>query len=115
MADFLTIGGVPYPVQTSGASQGSHEYSGERVRAFANNMRSTRGDKKRQWSFVIGPISIAQLTTLLAAVDNDAVVNFAGDAIGATVACMADVTEGPYVPDGSTTHKRVAHVAAYEV
>lgn len=116
MADFLTINGVPYPVQTGGASQTEPDYGGSRERAFAGNLRSTRDTPKDSWSFVIGPISIASFNTLMAATREDAIVPVGGDAIvGGPKDCMVDVQDGGYTPKGSTDHNRVARVLILEV
>jgi hypothetical protein len=114
MTDFLTIAGTPYPVQTGGATRAASQFTGEKARAFNNALLSTRGQEKRQWSFVIGPVSIAADAALRAAVANDAVVPVNGDAIGGAVNSMVEVTEGGYTPN-ALSHMRVVHVLIDEV
>lgn len=99
---FLTIAGTSYPVQTQSAQENESEYVGEKVRAFANNLRSTRlaTSKKRSWAFVLGPFSRATYNALRAATDGDVAVNISGDALdGAVVSSIVSVASGQYLRD----------------
>lgn len=97
---FLSIGANTYSVQTQNAQETAATYVGEKVRSFNNTLRSTRRTKKRQWSFVLGPMAKAAYDTLLTALANDTVVNISGSAVnGASIAVMGDAV-GQYIPDG---------------
>jgi hypothetical protein len=118
MADFLTINGVPYPVQVQGASQSAPEYSGSRERAMAGNMRSTRTvvTKKDSWQFVIGPISPAAYAVLVADTEGDQIVPVDGAAMqDAAVDCMVDINDARFVRDGTQAHNREVQITVYEV
>lgn len=116
MANFLTIAGTNYPVQTGGASQGEPDYGGSRERAFAGNLRSTRDTPKDSWTFTIGPITRDQASALMAATREDAIVAVGGDAIaGGPFDCMVDVQEGGYTPKGTSDHNRVLRVLILQV
>lgn len=113
---FLSIAGRDYLVQAQGAGIGERVYVGERVRAFANNLISSRDPlaSKRQWSFVLGPMPRASYDLLDDDTMGDAVVAVGGDAIGAApVDCMVTVT-GAHTRDG-LGHQMIATVSVEEV
>jgi hypothetical protein len=100
---FLTIAGVTYQVQTQSAVQNESQYSGERVRSFANTLLSSRDvtTKKRQWQFALAPMTQAASDALVAAIDGDVVVTITGDAVGGVVvSSMVSITQNAFVPDG---------------
>lgn len=115
MTDFLTIATRPYPVQTSGgASENEPDFTGSRERAFDNTYRSTRANGKRNFTFIVGPISPASYDQLIADTRPDKVVAVAGGFLNGAAAFNAFVDViGDFVADG-TSVLRVAHVTIAE-
>lgn len=96
---FVVVAAVAYLVQTDSVGELPLVYTGQKVRAAANNLRSTRRTPMREFEFTLAPILEAAYQAMVAATLNDAVVAFTGTAISnAVLQAMVEITAAPYVP-----------------
>lgn len=101
---FLTVAGTDLEVQTTGAARNEDErIGGTRRRSFAGVIRSQVKAHKRRWAFTTSPLTLAAADAFRALVDFDAHVACTGDALGgASVTCVVDIGESPYLQDGES-------------
>lgn len=115
MADFLTIAGIVIGVDADGARERPRERGGEKVRAFAGNLRSSIRWEKRGWDVTTWIMTQAEVTTLRAAVLLGTYVTCAGDALGASILCDVEIQDAAYEIEGETGFWRVLNISITEV
>lgn len=114
---FLTIAGVAYDVQTSGAGEQEPVRVGGTRRTFTGRLRSTVRAEFRRWSFALAPLVEDDYQALRAACAPPGIVTVGGDAIGAVRQAYVEVHDAAYHPDDRQPEGfvRVASITIEEV
>lgn len=102
MADFLTVNGVPVPIQRDKAQRGTPERIGDSGRAANGDWLSTVRGSKRTWTMTTGYMYPADFETLEAMVKDEQEVVCNGDSMGnVDTPCIIDVTNADMPSDGT--------------
>lgn len=99
---FLTIAGVDYDVQITGAHRPERIKIGAASRAFAGSLRSTVRAEKKVYEFRLAPMSQATAATLKANTANGAFVTVTGTLIeSGPFSAQVTITDDELYFDGS--------------
>lgn len=100
---FLSIAGVAYQIQTSGAAESEGAYVGEAQRSASGQYRSGRRLRKRSWSFTLRSIPQADYDAFLAVIGIDTPLTVTGDAFGgASITAVVIPGAAAYLRTGTT-------------
>lgn len=113
MADFLTIDGTPWDVQSQGAGESYVRVGGER-RAFDGTLRSSKKAGKLETSgFQTAPLDSTDSSTFRG-LDDGTFHSIGGDVIGGTVQALVVIEGSSLIAVGDTGFLRVFRFALRE-
>lgn len=114
---FLYIDGIEFHTQRPGAEQEDSTLVGSLTRAHSGKLRAQSTAEKRNWRFLLAPVTQAVHNDLRTRTDRGKFVNCSGAALGGTVLCHVRITAAAYVADRHDPlgFKRVLAVALTEV
>lgn len=111
---FLTIAGVPIPVQSTNAEQQEDHRLGQIRYSQSGDLLCSLRSPKKSWPFSTRPLTLEEEASIRAAIGVDFLAkSVAGTGIGGTISALVLVNTVPYLQDG-LSHQRIINFTILE-